>query len=529
MHCKLRFFIPFLFLVLVGCSLMPNEIKTAERIMETNPDSALRILERIRTSNIAISSSDKALYGLLYFQALDKNSKPLQPDSLITYSLNYYQNSSDKKHLAYCFFYKGRIYKNAQRYDDATESYLKALDLSQNRKDYTMLGKIYADMGDISLIQLDYKEARIKYQLSANCFNQGGKRIDASYRILDIGSTYRLTKDYNAALKFYRKALTQSADSIFYGAVIQEIGINYYYSKQYDSAKYYLRKSINFPYKRTNYAIRCFTLADLYFDTEQYDSARSYASLALKYPANFFTQRECYRILANTEYLKGNFKQMAVFMTRFQSCSDSVRKVESQTKITVLEDLHQTSETANKTKKYLTVLGWLLPFIISISLYVLYRLRKRNKGKEKELEEAEIQIIEKQNLLVDSLIQKIEETRTLQAAVYKKSSIAQREQMDKEIYNVCLHVNEWDAFKRLMNKTFNNIVSTLEKEFPEITRKELTLCCLLLLDIRTQDMALILDTQPASLYKMKSRLTQKLSLKSTKDLDQLLKVKSEGK
>ena len=529
MHCKLRFFIPFLFLVLVGCSLMPNEIKTAERIMETNPDSALSILERIRTSNIMMSSSDRALYGLLYFQALDKNSKPLQPDSLITYSLNYYQNSSDKKHLAYCFFYKGRIYKNAQRYDDATELYLKALDLSQNKKDNFLLGKIYADMGDICSFQKSYKDALTKYKLSVDYFRRADKPIEASYRILEIGRTYRLANDYSAAHKYYLQALNQTNNSIFTGVALQEIGINYYWAKQYDSAQYYLRKSLHFPVKGTNYAIRCFTLADLFFDVEKYDSAYNYASIALKHPADFFTQRECYRILANTEYLKGNFKQMAVFMTRFQACSDSVRKVESQTKITVLEDLHQTSETAHKTKTYLTVLGWLLPFIIAISLYVLYRLRKRNKGKEKELEEAEIQIIEKQSLLVDSLIQKIEETRTLQAAAYKKASIAQREQMDKEIYNVCLHVNDWDTFKRLMNKTFNNIISTLEKEFPEITHKELTWCCLFLLDIRTQDMALILDTQPASLYKMKSRLTQKLSLKSTKDLDQLLKEKSEGK
>ena len=529
MHCKLRLFIPIIFLILVGCSLMPNEIKTAEKIMETAPDSALRILQRIHTSNIIMSSADKALYGLLYFEALDKNSKPLQPDSLISFSLNYYQNSGDKQHLAICYFYKARIYKNVQRYDDATVLYLKALDLSQDKKDYSLLGKIYADMGDICSIQKDYTEALKKYQLSVDCFKLGRKSIDACYRILEIGRTNRLAKDYKTAHKYYLQALAQTKDSIFIGVAFQEIGINYYWAKQYDSAQYYLKKSIHFPFKNNNYAIRCFYLADLYFDIAQYDLAYQYASLSLKYPTDFFTQRECYRLLANTEYLKGNFKQMAVFMTKFQACSDSVRKIESQTKITVLEDLHQTSETANKTKKYLTVLSWLLPLIISISLYVLYRLRKRNKGKEKELEEAEEQINEKQNSLVDSLIQKIEETRTLQAAVYKKATIPQREQMDKELYNICLHVNDWDAFKRLMNKTFNNIITTLESNYSEITRKEIIWCCLFLLDIRTQDMALILDTQPGSLYKLKSRLTQKLNLKSTRELDQLLKEKSEGK
>jgi tetratricopeptide (TPR) repeat protein len=532
MHSKLQLFLPLLFLILIGCSLMPNEIKTAERIMETTPDSALRILQRVQSTKY-LSSSDRALYGVLLFQALDKNTKPLQPDSVLNYSLDYYQHSNDKQHLAICFFYKARIYKNAQRYDEATVLYLKTLDYSQDRKDYALLGKIYADMGDICSIQKDYKEALKKYQLSAESFKLARKSIDASYRILAIGRTYRLTKDYKSAHKYYLQALAQTKDSILSGVALQEIGINYYSAKQYDSAQFYLRKSIRFPFKSTNYAIRCYYLSDLFFDISQYDSAYHYASIALKYPADFFIQRECYRLLANTEYVRGNFKQMAAFMTRFQACSDSVRKVESQTKITVLEDLHQTSETANKTKKYLTVLGWVVPLIILISLYVLYRLRQRNKGKEKQLEEIEeqleVQLSEKQNILVDSLLQKIEEARALQATVYKKASMPQREQMDKELYNTCLHVNDWEIFKRLMNKTFNNIITTLESSYSDITRKELIWCCLFLLDVPTPDMALILESQPASLYKMKSRLTQKMSLKSTKDLDLLLKDKLEGK
>lgn len=508
---------------------MPNEIKTAERLMESDPDSALHILQHMHTEKLMMTSSDRALYGLLLFQALDKNSKPLEPDSVINFSLNYYQHSNDKSRLALSYYYKAHIYKTTQQFDQATVLYLKAIDNSQENKDYWLKGKIYADMGDICSFQKDYNEALKKFQLSSECFNRAHKTIDESYSVLEIGRTYRFMKDYKSALKYYRKSLQQSSDSIFYGTVMQEIGTNYYSSKQYDSAQYYLHKSITFPYKSTNYAIRCFTLADLFFDEAKYDSAYYYASLALKYPANYFTKRECFRLLANTEYLKGNFKQMAIYMTKFQACSDSVRKIESQTKIGVLEDLHQTSESANKTKKYLIVLGWILPVIVLIGLFVLYRLRKRNKGKEKELEEAEVQIIQKQSLLVDSLIQKIEEHRTIHSAAYKKASLQQREQMDKDLYNSCLHVNDWDVFKKLMNKTFNNIITTLEINCSDITRKELIWCCLFLLDVSTPEMALVLESQPGSLYKMKSRLTQKMNLKSTKELDQLLKEKSEGK
>jgi len=499
--------------------------------METSPDSALRILKRIQSTQY-LSNSDKALYGVLLFQALDNNKQTLQPDSVISFSLNYYQNSNDKSRLALCYFYKAKIYKNAQRLDDATVFYLKSLDNIQDKKDYILLGRIYADMGDIYIFQQDYKEALRKYKLSSGYFIRAGKSIDASYRLIDIGRTYRLVKNYKLAHNYYLQALARTKDSMLYGVALQEIGVNYYWIKQYDSAQYYLRKSIRFPYQNTNFAIRCYYFADLYFDTEKYDSAYRYASMALKHPANFVTQRECYRILANTEYLKGNFKQMAVFMTCFQACSDSVRKVESQTKIAVLEDLHQTSETANKTKKYLLAVGWLLPLIILISLYILYRLRQRNKGKEKQLEEVEVQLEvqlnEKKGLLVDNLIQKIDETRILHAEVYKKASIAQREQLDRDLYNTCLHLNNWNAFKQLMDKTFNNLVSLLESENADITRKELIWCCLFLLDVRTQDIALVLDTQPTSLYKLKQRLAQKMNLNSTRELDIVLKSRSKG-
>ena len=286
---------------------------------------------------------------------------------------------------------------------------------------------------------------------------------------------------------------------------------------------------MQFPYKGTNYAIRCSNLADLFYERQQYDSAFFYASLALKYPTTFFNQRECFRILANTEYQRGDFEKMGFYISKYQDCTDSVRKIEIQTKTTVLEDMHQTTQTASITKQYLLVLAWVVPVIILVSLLIVYRLRKRNKGKEKQLEEAEVQISRKQSLLIDSLLQKIEETRAIQAANYKKATPAQREQMDKELYNSSLHVNDWEMFNRLMNRTFTGIIDELEKSYPDVTRKELVWSCLYLLDIPTPDIALILETQTGSLYKLKQRLTQKLNLKSTKELEQLLRNLSEGK
>ena len=131
--------------VLVGCSLMPNEMKTAQKVMDSNPDSALHILQRMHP-NQSFLDADRALYGILLFQALDKSNKPLQPDSAINFSVKYYQNSNDKHNLSIAYYYKARLYKRAQQFDQATILYLKALDKIRNEKDFRLLGKIYSDM-----------------------------------------------------------------------------------------------------------------------------------------------------------------------------------------------------------------------------------------------------------------------------------------------------------------------------------------------------------------------------------------------
>jgi tetratricopeptide (TPR) repeat protein len=522
MSFKINLFLSVFCLLLLGCSFTTNELKIAEQLIESKPDSALKILQNINPQNLE-SDSNRALYGLLMFQALDKSNKPLQPDSVISFALNYYQKSNDKQRLPICYFYKGRIYKSAQRYDDATELYLKALESSKDSKNYTMLGRIYADMGDIYVFQQDTKEALKKYQLSAYCFTRAGKPIDANYRILEIGRTYRLAKNYKVAHKYYHRALAQNNDSVLHGVVLQEMGINYYCAKQYDSALYYLHQSLHFPYKTTNYAVRCYILADLLFNLEQYDSAHYYALNALKYPASYFTQRDCYCILVNVEYLRKDIKQMSKYMTQYQCYSDSAGKVESQTKIKVLESLHKTAQEAKGAKRNISFIISALMIILFLSAFIVYFLYRRNKLKKSQLGSFKQQLNLKQEFVSQGLIKKVDDAKALQADERKNATPEEKIKLYKGLYNSVLHLNDWDAFKQEMNHAFNQIVDRLESEYTGITKKEIIWCCLQLLDIPTVDRMLLLDATSDSLYKLKQRLAHKMILKSTKELDAMLK------
>lgn len=522
MKFKIRILFFYFTLSLIGCSFTPNELKIAEKMLDSKPDSALFILEHINPRNLKFDSN-RALYGLLLYQALDKNEKPLVADSLIDLSTKYYLRKHDNLHLAFCYFYKARILKNNQRYDIASSLYMKALDCLPNKREYELLGKIYADMGDVCSFQFEYKEALKKYQRSLDYFNKINDKKKLYYGVYQIARTYRLEKKYAEAENCYNYILKRSPDSLLCGVVYQDLGMNFHATNRYDSSQYYFRKSLHYPYKSTNYSIRCYQLADLLFDMGKYDSAHYYAITALRYPANSMTQRECYRILVNFEYLRKDIKQMGKYMTQYQNCGDSIRKIESQTKITVLENLHNTTLEVKGSKQSMNLIVTILLTVLLLSGFIVYFLYRRNRLKKVQLDVYKQKLSHKQKVVALSLAKKIEVTKVLQAERRKNASVDQRLMLDVELYNNCLYIDDWDRFVVEMNQSLNHIVDKLQSNYPTISQKEIIWCCLQLIDIPHNDKILLLGSSSDSLYKLKQRLAHKVNLSSTKKLDILLK------
>jgi len=160
---KLKKFVPaFFILLLTACSQMPDELKLAQKSLDSSPDSALCILQHIPTGK-KLSDSNRALYGLLFFQALGKIDKPLQPDSLIDFSISYYFSENNKFNLAKCYFLKAKMYKMRQQFENAVNLYLQSLSLIKSTNNYLLLDEIYSDLADICIMQKDDSESLKKF------------------------------------------------------------------------------------------------------------------------------------------------------------------------------------------------------------------------------------------------------------------------------------------------------------------------------------------------------------------------------
>lgn len=97
-----RGFLFCLLLFLLGLSGCRDENVALNRVgalMQSSPDSALMLLQKIDFNSV-VGEKARARYALLYSQALDKNFIDLQSDSLINIALDYYMyNGSDEEKI----------------------------------------------------------------------------------------------------------------------------------------------------------------------------------------------------------------------------------------------------------------------------------------------------------------------------------------------------------------------------------------------------------------------------------------------
>ncbi len=519
----------FLIVILTSCQQTSQKLRLAEEIIETQPDSALKILREIDFQNEK-SDRNKALYGILMFKALDKNYLSLTPDSLINFSIKFYQDKNDNEKLGEALFYKGRSYNYANQYENATKLYMLALDNLKGSKEYNLLAKIYSDLGRISVVQGEFKNTREKFQKAIICFYLDGDSTNACFVKMDIANTFRTERQFNKAHEIYIDILKNSDDSLLTGIALQEIGINFFWHNKFDSALSYLKKSIKYPHTAFYNSIRLLRLADTYYELNRYDSAMYFAKMSLEFPGNFYTKRECYRILANTCYLKKDFKTMAEYMTHYQTMVDSVSKIDSQTKATVIEQAHLSTTKAKKKSGQVYWLISLIALILTIGIFISYWFIKRNRkiSEQKKAVEASLSVSineKKQNkfMLRESLKELIDKNKALKSNGKKNADVLLSDEAVFEIYNQALQLNDYALFSQKTNAAYNNMICELAIKFPAISQKEMLYCSFILLDIPQNHAMVLLETTSNGLYKIRQRLAQKLELASTRELDDFLK------
>ena len=322
MSSKFRAYIfSFICICFVGCSLLPNELKVAEEIMETSPDSALMVLKMLSPIQL-INPADKALYALLLSQAYDKTDSVVTSDSLISIATKYY-DAKEPVRAGYAWLYTARCAKNRNNAEIQANALLKAQEYAEMTDCYKLQGLIYCDKADMYQSQKQMDSMIIHNKKGFYAFLKANDTYNAVLTAISVGQGYSSTMQPDSATKYFSTAEKYAKplnDILLTATIYKGFGNNAYYQKNYSQALYFFRKA---PLTRNNvYDYNKWYLISYIFEAmNQLDSAKYYLN---KVKPLDFTAVNYYSLWLKISEKERNYSKSMYFAKKLITTKDSV-------------------------------------------------------------------------------------------------------------------------------------------------------------------------------------------------------------
>lgn len=370
-----------------GCT--PPEVKdrlaAADAVMQARPDSALSILQEIDADRLR-EDCDKALYGLLYTQALEKNYMNPDNDSLISKSLDYYRLRDDVERLVKAYYYHGAVKFNSGNYSMSVISFMKAMELAEESGDYFWAGMSARGVSDVYTETFYSKEEVAYAEKEYEYFRKSGVQPYLNFSLLDLERAYHNSGNYQRACEIVDSVADialAARDSILYKNSQKSAATAYFGSdKPQQALKHYRILCENgwSDYRDSAFMVVAYSqIGDTFHASEILDKLSSADSLYYDYAAynvrkaqgrtdEALQHLERNNILFNRSYRDNKDNGLISSVTDYYTLTNSNTEKEL--------------ELSNRLFYMSLIVGMLLVLIISSGAYLIYS-RQKKKIEEK--------------------------------------------------------------------------------------------------------------------------------------------------
>jgi len=208
--------------------------------------------------------------------------------------------------------------------------------------------------------------------------------------------------------------------------------------------------------------------------------------------------------------------------------------------------LLQEKELLSKSDRNKT---WLLLLSIAVSLIIIlsfgiimYKKKTAARLQQQEIEkhrqqneflENKAQLESRQRLLTERIIEQQKEELLYQinesaqlkeklTNLIKGSGLDNNNEIFSQLDQLKSDKKHWDHFMAKFNATFPEFTKKLAEKYPELTNADLQFCSLIRLNLNNKEIASVLNIEPISIYKKRSRLMDKMKLSDSDSIENLL-------
>lgn len=415
-----------------------------DTLMNNHPDSALQMLDSLRSEKPHWSKSQRMRYDLLHLKAENKADVFLNSDTIAKQLVNYYDRwgSANQKLLAY--YLLGRCYSDMGDSPRAIDAYKNAISLADTTTkdcDYLTLSRVYAQMAGVFHNELLFSD-EIQAQQKASYYAYIAKdTINAIFALDKSTSAYILLNKEDSAeilLKNVRSQYLKRGET--QKALQSSISLIHIYVKDYKrlyEAKQLMdefeAKSILYTNKHELSGARrqYYYYKGLYYEQMNIlDSAELYYRKVYRPNMSYVEQDPLYRGLLSVYFKKGQADSIAKYAKLFCEANDSSisKKDQSLTAkmaATYNYSLYQKEALENESKAHraLLLLITITVFICIIGIIIFTQLRKYKRNKKKEMAELK----EKYSTAVDEYTNNLHTLQLLDNAHKETIAIIQQE------------------------------------------------------------------------------------------------------
>lgn len=514
-------------------------IETCETLVDKNPDSAYVLLDDLQI-NESTNPRILAEFVLLYCKATDKLYKKNKYDSLLVQTIETFRTYDDIPKLALANYYAGRIAHNNHNLKNAAQYYLASLEECNKINDNELKARNYYYMGAMHQSQFNYTQAINSYIESERYFDIVNNNKYKNLIYISIADCYNLSKKSDSAFVYYDKAIDDAKknnDEIGLSHALKNKGIAYSKINKNREAIECILLSLNTNLSPENKSVRYTALTSLYKNIGRNDSSKMYQDKVIfesKRIKDYVRLSNVYYNLSKIEEQSQNYKEALNFYKLYTASTDSIIAHQKKTSLIEIEKKYNNERLENLNNKLLAERLTLVIFIVILIILIIgaaYIINNTNKKKEQRLIQAET-TLETLNRMVSDYEAKDNKLKKLllhNLEVSKKIALMHAQSPDKsksflQKFNEVMYGEQtdyslnWQELYETINELYNNFELNLSQRFPNLTDKEIQLCCLLKAEFRTDEIAFILQLSVYSIHKRKTDIRKKLSTKEGEDI-----------
>lgn len=480
----------------------PEQLVQADSIMATYPDSALFILNAYKDTTKQINTSVKMYYTLLLTLAKDKCRQTHETDTLMPEVIEYYESQGDNKKLSWAYYTLARIYNDIKNYPKALDCYQKAIDNGQEVGDYRLIGLAYSQIGLIYHYNHMYDELIDSYRKSYEYALLANDTLAMACRLSNMARVYTVLNNVDSTLYYYNKSYEIDHDPIT-KSTIADI---YIQIGEYDKA-----------YKALLDNRKSTTMWAEYYDAiGENDSAIFYYKQTLS-KGDIYSKLDAAHKMTGKAESDGNVSAALFYLKKEREYRDSIDKVTNVAELKRVE-IQSKMEKAEKLRNDLEMENhfiWIsLLSVLSCSLLVMFIIYRRYKiEKERNEKNLRIATIKEMSEVEDIDINSDSKKNKLCHIMENKDTftICNNIFSGKDNENYILRESDWSSFMEEINIIHPSFTQKLQLIYPSIKKKEMCICCLMMLDLKSKDIAHIICMSNNGLSTLQMRLYKKLT------------------